>query len=168
MKRIQREVVTKKDIFVSADGKEFEKEADCAAWERSYKGMLEASWCKIKKEEVSDTDYGIPYSSEDHECYVIKPKNLDELAIVNAYIQATTNNYGNYIPADSIGKLIVLNFGYDHDYCDVHVLSDHMNKLLGRVAEMEGKFSDELDTPNGTNGNRECVLRQLNTEGAEA
>lgn len=41
MKKIQREVKTYKDIFVSVDGKEFETEANCREWEKSYKGTLD-------------------------------------------------------------------------------------------------------------------------------
>ena len=56
MKKIQKEEtkVIVKDIFVSVDGKEFTNEADCKAWETSYRGTLEASWALIKKKKVFD------------------------------------------------------------------------------------------------------------------
>ena len=144
MKKIQREVTTYKDIFVSVDGKEFNNEADCKAWESSYRGTLEASWKLIEKKEVCDCDYGMPYSSDDHECYAIKLKNLDEIVLINAYIKATTCNDG-ILTTEHIGKLLILDFGYDHDYCDVWDLSEHITKITERIANLEAEMNGEKE-----------------------
>lgn len=144
MKKIQREVKTYKDIFVSVDGKEFTNEADCRAWENSYKGTLEASWKLIEKKEVSDTDYGIPWSSEDHECYAIKPKSLDEIVLINAYIKASTYSDGD-LTIEHIGELLILDFGYDHEYCNVWVLSEHFAKITEKIAELEAEMNGEKE-----------------------
>ena len=144
MKKIQREEtkVIYTDIYVSVDGKEFTNEADCKAWENSYRGTLEASWKLINKKKVSDCNYGLPWSSEDNECYAIKPKNLDEIVLINAYINSTTSVEGK-LTTDHIGKLLILNFGYDHDWCDVYVLEDHLAKIAGRIDELEKEFSEK-------------------------
>ena len=63
MRKIQREVKSYTDIYVSVDGREFTNEADCKAWESSYRGTLEASWKLIDKKEVCDCDFGFPWSS---------------------------------------------------------------------------------------------------------
>lgn len=146
MRKIQREEtkVIYTDIYVSVDGKEFTNEADCKAWETSYKGTIEASWQLINKKKVYNTDYGIPWSSEDHECYAIKPKNLDEIVLINAYIKATTSDNGK-LTTEHIGKLLILNFGYDHDYCDVDILADHIAKLTEHFAKLVAKFNDEKE-----------------------
>lgn len=149
MKKIQREEtkVIYTDIYVSVDGKEFTNEADCKAWESSYRGTLEASWKLIDKKEVCNCDYGFSYSSEDHECYAIKPKNLDEIVLINAYIHAYT--YGNAtataLTTEHIGKVVILNFGYDHDWCDVDILADHFAKLAERIAKLEAEFNGEKE-----------------------
>ena len=146
MEKIQRreEFVTYKTIFVSVDGKEFENEADCRAWETSYRGTLEASWKLIDKKEVSDTDYGIPWSSDDHECYAIKQKNLDEIVLINAYIKATTSDDGN-LTTKHIGELLILNFGYDHDFCEVHILGEHLTKIAKKIAELGAEMNGEKE-----------------------
>ena len=138
MKKIQREEtkVIYTDIYVSVDGKEFTNEADCKAWESSYKGTLSASWQLIKKKEVCGSDFGIPWACEDHECYIIKPKNLDEIVLINAYIKSSTSNESR-LTTDHIGKLVLLNFGYDHDWCDVYILADLINGITDRVAKAE-------------------------------
>jgi len=138
LKKIQREEtkVIRTDIWVSVDDKEFTSEADCRAWETSYKGTMEASWKLINKVEVSDCGLGLPWSSDDHECYIIKPKNLDEIVLINAYITSSTCNKG-LLTAEHINQTLVLNFGYDHDYCDVYVLADHIKNVLDYVNKVE-------------------------------
>ena len=146
MKKIQREEtqVIVKDIFVSVDGKEFTNEADCKAWETSYRGTLEASWALIKKKKVFDTDFGIPWSSEDHECYAISPKNLDEITLINAYIKATTGDNGR-LTMRHIGQLIILDFGYDHDYCDIWVLSERIDAIIGNIDKLKAEMNDKKE-----------------------
>ena len=148
MKKIQREVVIAKDIYVSVDGKEFENEENCKAWEKSYKGTLEASWKLIDKKAVSDCELGLPWSNDDNECYAIKPKNLDEIVLINAYINGTTSVEGR-LTTSHIGKLLILNFGYDHEWCDVYVLTDHIAKITERVAKLEAEM-------NGAKEETEC------------
>lgn len=146
MRKIQREEtkVVYTDIYVSADGREFTNEADCKAWESSYRCTIETSWKLIDKKEICNCDYGFSYSSEDHECYAIKPKNLDEIVLINAYIKATTGDNG-MLTTEHIGKLLVLNFGYDHDYCDIDILAEHLAKVTDRIAKLEAKFNGEKE-----------------------
>ena len=146
MKKIQREEtkVIYTDIYVSVDGREFTNEEDCRMWENSYRGTLEASWKLIDKKEVCNCNYGFEYASEDHECYAVKPKNLDEIVLINAYIKTTTGDNGT-LTTEHIGKLLILNFGWDHDYCEVNVLADHLAKITERVAKLEAEMNDEKE-----------------------
>ena len=146
MRKIQKEEtkVIYKDIYVSVDGKEFNNEADCAAWESSYKGTLEVSWKLIDKREVVGYEYGISWASEDDECYILKPKNLDEIVLINAYIKGTTSDDCT-LTTEHIGKLILLNFGYDHDWCCAHILADNLAKVTDRIAKMEDEFNGEKE-----------------------
>ena len=141
MKRIQREVTTYQEIFISVDGKEFNTLEDCKTWEKSYKCTLETSWQKIKKVEVNSANLGLPYGSEDRDCYIIKPKDLDEIAFINAYINGTT--YAEYatLNTDHIGKVVALDFGYDHEYCDAYIVDgiivDIAKYIEQKTAELE-------------------------------
>lgn len=146
MRKIQREEtkVVYTDIYVSVDGKEFTNEADCKAWENSYRGTLEASWALIDKKKVCDCDFGIPWSSEDHECYAIKPKNLDEIVLINAYIKAKTGDNGK-LTTNHIGKLLILNFDYDYDFCDVDVLTEHLARVTEQIAKLEAEMNGEKE-----------------------
>lgn len=143
MKKMNREVTISKPYFVSVDGKEFENEADCLAWEKSYNGTLAASWELIPKVKASSCALGLYWSDEDHECYIIRPKDLDEVTVMNAYIASSTYKDGVCLTAKHIGKLVVLNFGYDHDSCDVYIAEDHIQRIAEYVAQMEGELSNK-------------------------
>ena len=142
MKKIQREVKTYKDVFVSVDGKEFSNETDCKEWEASYNGTMAASWSKIKKIEVNSCSLGVPYSNDDYECYMIKPKDLEEITLINAYVRSATYNNCTTLDASHIGKLVILNFGYDHDYCDAFTLADHLKDITDYAAKIENKMNE--------------------------
>lgn len=145
MKKINREVTVIKDIFVSVDGKEFNNEADCLAWEKSYKGTMSASWELIPKVKANSCYLGLYWSSEDHECYIVRPKDIDEVTLMNAYIASYTLNDDVSLTAKHIGKLIALNFGYDHDYCEVWVLEDHIKGIADYVAKMESDLNEKME-----------------------
>lgn len=142
MKKIKREVTTYKDIYVSVDGKEFFNEADCKEWEKSYKGTLEASWKLVKKLEVNDCDLGLPWACDDHECYVIKPKDLEEIALINAYIKCVTGDNG-ILTTQHIGKLVALNFGYDREFCDVADIEDHLKNITKYISKLTDEFNEK-------------------------
>lgn len=148
MKKIQQEVKTYKNIYVSVDGKEFENEADCRAWENSYKGTIEASWKLIKKVEAGTAELGLPWSCDDHECYIIRPKNLDEITLINAYIDSSTSNNGAKLTTQHIGKLVALNFGYDHDWCDAFILADRISEITKYIAEKENELNEGEENEN--------------------
>ena len=147
MKKIQREetVVVRKEVYVSVDGKEFANEADCKAWENSYRGTLEASWQLIKKQEVNPCQFGIPYCNEDDECYVIKPTSLKDITLINAYISASTYDNRVALTTNHIGKLVLLNFGYDHDYCSEYILADNLAKITECIAKVEAELNEEKE-----------------------
>ena len=142
MQKIKKEVKTYKEIYVSIDGKEFNNEADCRAWENSYEGTLTASWALIKKVEANSISLGLPWSNDDYECYVIKPKNLEEITLINAYIDASTHNNGVTLTTAHINELVALNFGYDHDYCEVYSLDEHIKKICEYRDKMNSEFNE--------------------------
>ena len=145
MRKIQKEEQITKVItlYVSIDGKEFENEEDCKAWEKSYRGTLEMSIKTIKKVNADAYALGLCNGSCDDEVWVLKPNNLNEVVLINAYIDCVTGNNGQNLTADMIGKGIALNFGYDRDYCDVYVLEDHIKSIEKAVANLINELDKE-------------------------
>lgn len=143
MKKIQKDVVIKKDVFVSIDGMEFNNEADCREWETSYKGTMAASWNLIKKIKANPCELGVPYANEDDECYMIKPKNLEEITLINAYIRSSTS-CDIKLTTDHIDKAVIIDFGYDHDWCHVYIVENLINNITKKAAELESKLCEEV------------------------
>ena len=141
MKEIKKEIITYATAYISVDGKEFETADACLEWENSYRRTIESSWETIPKKKVYDSDFGIPYAADDHECYTLKPKNLDEIVLINAYIKATTGDDGT-LTTEHISKVILLNFGYDHEYCDIDILSDHLRAITERIENIQKEFEE--------------------------
>ena len=56
----------------------------------------------------------------------------------------TTSDTGS-LTAQNIGKLVALNFGYDHDYCEVYVLEDHTKKISDYVSKLENDIQEMLN-----------------------
>ena len=142
MKTIKKEetkVITT-EVYVSADGKEFTDKEHCLEWEKSYRGTLELSWKNFAKKAVCGTDYGVPYAYDDNECYIVMPKNLEDITLINAYIDCVTCGNGNRLETTMINKTVFLNFGYDRDWCDVYDVRDLISKILNRVAEAENSL----------------------------
>lgn len=143
MRKIQREEtkVIVKDIYVSVDGREFDNEADCKAWEKSYQGTTSASWERIKKIKIDPTEIGFPCSNQDDECYVIEPKNFDEIVLINAYIRSSTyDDFSATLTTEHIGKLVAFNFGYDHDWCSIYTLESIINGITKKMSELSAEM----------------------------
>lgn len=144
MKREEREIqrVEKKVVYIAADGKEFATEDLCREWEKSYMYTLETSFKTIPHIEVEAINAYLPYGSDDHEAYVIKPRNFDDIVVINAFVEMVTCGYKTDLTQDDIGKIIMLNFGYDRDYCDVYYMEDHLQKIKTTYENFVAKLNE--------------------------
>lgn len=141
MKRIEKEITNVIYQYESVDGKTFDNEEDCKKWEQSYESVVVASFNKIHHIDACGVDLGIPYASEDYCMVVLRPKNFDEIVVINSYIKIKTHELNiTWLDASDIGKTLILNFGYDYDYCDVYVLEDRVNAIQKAVNEVIEEF----------------------------
>lgn len=143
MKTIKKEIKTYQEIYVSNDGKEFEKKEDCLEWEKSYGSTLAASFNEIKKVTASSVDLGLPWNSDDHEVYILQPKDLNEIAVINAYVDFVVGGANKPVTAQMIDKAIVINFGYDRDWCEVYELASHLENVRNTAADYISKLNGE-------------------------
>ena len=140
----KKEVVTYKNVYISDDGREFEDENSCKDWEKSYKGTLNASWNLIKKISVDASRIGFPGGCPDEECYVLRPKNMDEIIFLNAYIRSSAGYNTDILNINHIGKMIVLNFGFDHDYCTCYIVEELIKEISNYASEVETNLDKEM------------------------
>ena len=144
MKINKKEVVTYKNIYISDDGREFEDENSCKEWEKSYKGTLNVSWNLIKKVSIDASSIGFPGGCSDEECYVLRPKNMDEIILLNAYIRSSIGYDTDTLNINHIGKMIALNFGYNHDYCSCYIVEELIKKISNYASELETNLDKEM------------------------
>ena len=142
MKQIKEAITTYKTIYEAVDGRKFDNENDCQEWEKSYKCTMITSWNAIKKLQVNPDELGIPYSSCDDESYILRPENINEITLINAYIKSSTGDDG-LLTINHLGKLICLNFGYDHDCCDIYVIEDNIKRIENKVVELAQKLDEK-------------------------
>ena len=139
MEKKMKEITTYEAVWVSNDGKEFKTEEDCKKWEESYKCTMETSFASIKKATADATALGFPCF--DATTYVIKPESLDDIVIINAYVDAIAYEVSNHLSAEHIGKVVALVITWDNDYASFNIMADHIegiaNYLDKRLAEME-------------------------------
>lgn len=145
MKKIVKEetIVKKTEMWEAKDGTTFVKKEDCEAYEKSYLFTISQSFDEIPQAKVCSCKLGLYYASEDYETYLIKPRNLQDIVVINAYIEATTDSQGK-LTAEYINKDIVLNFGWEHEYCDIIFLDErykeierYLNCQHEKIAELE-------------------------------
>lgn len=141
MKKETKAVTTYKEVYISVDGKEFETEQACRYWEKSYRGTLEASWKLIPKVPVDATELGLPWSSDNEECYLFVPKDFDEITLLNAYIQDLCSS-SLLLTTNHIGKSVVINFGSCGDICDTYILEDHVNQIINYAEKLKAKLRE--------------------------
>lgn len=140
MKKEAKMYTMYKEVYVSVDGKEFGTEKACRRWEESYRGTLEASWKLIPKVPVDATELGLPWSHDDDECYLLTPKDFDEITLLNAYIQDTCSS--DILTTNHIGKSVVLNFGTCGDICDIYILEDHVDRIINYAEKLKAKLKE--------------------------
>lgn len=137
------EVKTKK--FEAYDGTVFENESDCKQYEKSYKCIIKKKFDDIPKTEINGVDYCIPYANEDCECYAMKFDTLEELSAFDACVDSLVGSgYYTKLEPCFVGKILLVNFGYDRDYCDVYIAEDMYRECMNSLNNLK-QFKKESE-----------------------
>lgn len=140
MKKIENEVVVKtiETVYEAIDGNRFDSEEACKEWEKSYKCTVKVSWDKIPKQKINSCDFGLAYADCDYNCFMVIPRNMNDIVAINAFIKMKVNTEDSFLSAENIGKAMVLNFGFDYDWCDVYEMENRLaflNRMWKETAE---------------------------------
>lgn len=127
-KTIEKTIIEKTTIYVSSDGKEWESKEDCQEWERGVQCVAKTSWDAIPKTEVSTTSCGLPWSNDDEEAYIVIPRNHEDIIALENYCRVYSGVTVGFSDND-IGKAMIVNFGYDHDWCGVTDIEAHLKEM---------------------------------------
>ena len=72
--------------------------------------------------------------------------DFEDIKVINAYTEATCCGCKANLTQEDIGKLIAMNFGYDHDWCGVYKVDEYLNSIKNQYERyekrMEGNEND--------------------------
>lgn len=147
MKIKEIEKTYKEKVYVAVDGKEFKNEADCKEWENSYKCTIKQSFDKLPKMRVDGVGLAFPDAHSDDDVLVVEPESLNDIALINAYVQAFIDD-GDAMLMDTtcIGKKIVVNFGYSNDYFFFALLDDLIKDFNNNIECINNAFAKSEPT----------------------
>lgn len=145
MRKIENEIVTKsiETVYEACDGKRFKNEADCKAWEDSYRCTITKCFQQIPQIRICGNRTYLDYANEDDEVVALVPRNLEDIKVINAYVKETTCDETN-ITHESIGRVIILNFGYDHDWCCWYDMDKHFEQIKNDYESYKSQLGDLL------------------------
>ena len=69
---------------------------------------------------------------------------MDEIIFLNAYIINSTGYNTDILNINHIGKMIVLNFVYDHDYCSCYIVEELIKEISNYASEVETILDKEM------------------------
>lgn len=141
MKIKEIEKTYKEKVYVAVDGKEFKNEADCKAWENSYKCTIKQSFDKLPKLQVNAPSIGYPEACSDDKVFVVEPKSLGDITLINAYAKAFLDDFAVPMDTTCIGKKVVLNCGSSNDYFSFALLDDLIKDFNNNIERINNAFA---------------------------
>ena len=141
-----KEVVVKTE-YIAVDGKVFDTQEACEQWEKSYEGTLAAAMWRIPHVMTDGEDTYLMGGSCDDKVWVMKPRNFEDIKVMNAYAKACCNSEMN-LTQDDIGKTIILDFGYDNDWCSPTRVEDHLATIKKTFDKFEAELRGEDNAEN--------------------
>lgn len=118
--------------FVAFDGKEFKDAQLCEEYENEQMAMIQREFFKMAKK-VDGEYLGIPYWTEEHTVYILKPKSEWDIEIINLISMIySDNSVGNkysgvwrdngevtvrwdgkdVVTTDDLNQILIIEFGY--------------------------------------------------------
>lgn len=139
----EEQVITKKEVFIAKDGKEFTTESECESYETSWRCTINASFKKIPQAKVSEyVLFGCNAGCEDYDIYLLKPRNLDDIRVINDYFNLNENRM---FTQDDIGKeCVVGRYYYETDY-DGYVWKDGIEMVMNQMQKVIDETRNKLE-----------------------
>lgn len=157
MKIVEKEIkkIEKVKTYISDDGMEFMSEESCRQWENSYKFLLTTAINKIPHIVTNGFESYIPSGDENEEVWILRPRDIKDIEIINKYGLMLTGNNPNLTQND-IGKILMIDFGFYNDWCDVYDMYKYLNTITNTYANFDKQLSQkERDTNESGNYEKE-------------
>lgn len=125
MKEIEKEIVTKRFVYVAEDGTEFNDKDECRKYEESAKGVLLGKYSpKVVKESYEYRVFGV--GSEDNHLDIVRVETQEDADLILQLLFVHNSYYTDEAHKErrekviaqvnsAIGDYLVVGRGYDHD-----------------------------------------------------
>ena len=110
MKEIVKEIITKKTIFESVDGKEFSSREECEKYEESY---IKNCFLSIPHIKTCVTNLHIPLLTENDITYILRPRNIEDVHMINQLLNIVDKDNKKQVTQEDIGVTLILSLGRD-------------------------------------------------------
>ena len=104
--------VVETKVYVAIDGTEFDNADKCKEWEKSLECMVNAGWKKIPKSCICEESFLWGGCCDDY-IYIIKPRSLDDIKIINMYTELSEDEA---LTQDDIDKEVTLELSYGSEW----------------------------------------------------
>ena len=83
-------------------------------------------------------------SQAEERVIVLKPRNIEDIEVINAYGRII-DNYTGLLTQDDIGKLLMIHTGYDEDWFMIY----YMDKYLKEINNKFDNFKEQINQLEG-------------------
>lgn len=137
MKEIRKEVQRTEEIitYESVDGKIFKTKEDCERWEKSYEFTIRAAIGKIPQIETNCGNSFIVSPSES-EVLVLKPRNMEDINVINAYGMILEGSVSNPLTQDDIGNIVMIETGFGEDCFYMYRMEEYLQCIIDTYAKI--------------------------------
>lgn len=132
----ERQITEKTEVFIASDGSEFSTKVECENYEKSWECTIKASFQKVPQVKITEYELlGCYAGCEDYAIYLMKPRNLDDIRIINSYFILSEEKM---FTQDDINKECVVGRYFDdtYGYRWDDGIETVINLMTKRVAEM--------------------------------
>ena len=130
------------DIFIANDGTEFKTQEECEQYEKSWEGTISVSFQKVPHTKTTEMRWlGDWAGSEEFDIYLIKPRNLDDIRVINEYFNLSSSQM---LTQDNIGAECCI--GKDSYYKDSgYVYKDGIESQIMAAQKAIATMRKELE-----------------------
>jgi hypothetical protein len=131
--------------YISKDGREFKDKESCEKWEQSYISTITYSMQQMPYIKTNGYDTYLRGSDEDSNVWIVRPRNLDDILIINAYAREVCCEPNFNLTHEDVGKVIILDYGYDNCYCVAVRLEQYLQDIRKKYDDFINFFNTKED-----------------------
>ena len=127
MKTKKVETTSFYEVYVAADGREFNDREACVQYEKTFKCAIRSMIAELA---ISKTTEYCMFEAgcDDNKAYALIPRNSEDILRLKQFMSACDSN-PDQVTDDMIGKKVIVTCGYDEDWAEVRTLDSIIERI---------------------------------------